>query len=127
MSAPATDEPDADPIVRLLRAHAPPPVDDDGFTARTLQAIPNVVRTRLDAARALVLEQRRYARQARMWRWALGGIVAGMLLVVAAIASAPGDVAIDLAPQPGAPAWLPLSALLVAGAIWYAWSEFRKN
>ena len=116
--------PDVDPIDHLLRAHAPPPVADDGFTTRTMQAIPNVPAARIDAARALVLEQRRYARQARLWRWAVAGVVSGTVLAVAAIAGSPGGLTLEPGPSPD---WLPLAALLVAGSFWYAWSEFRRN
>ena len=119
--------PDDDSIDRLLRAHAPPAVADDGFTTRTLQAIPNIPSARLDAARALVLEQRRYARQARLRRWATAGVAAGTLLAVAVVASTPGGLAPTPGPSPVPPDWLPLAALMVAGAFWYAWSELRKN
>lgn len=119
--------PDDDPIARLLRAHAPPPVVDDGFTERTMRAIPDIAPTRMAAARALVLEQHRYARQARLWRWAMAGVGFGTVLAVAAIASSPGGLALDVPVSPTAPDWLPLSALLVAGSFWYAWSEFRKS
>lgn len=120
-----TDDDDA--LDTLLRLHVPAAIDDDGFTARTLQAIPNRPRARLDAARALVLEQRRYALQQRLWRWATAGLVAGTLLAVAVIAGSPGEIAIDLGPAPAMPEWLPLSLVLAAGSIWYAWREFRSN
>ena len=119
--------PDDDPTARLLRAHTPPPVADDGFTERTMRAIPDVPTARIDAARALVLEQRRYARQARLWRWAMAGIGFGTALAIAAIASSPGGLALEAPLSSTAPDWLPLSALLVAGSFWYAWSEFRKS
>jgi hypothetical protein len=114
---------DDDPIEALLRRHAPPAIDDDGFTARTMRALPAVAR--LDSARALVLEQRRYAAQARRWRWATAGVVAGTLVATAIAAVSPDPFAIRLDPAP-AP-WLPLSLLLAAGSLWYAWKEFRAN
>ena len=119
--------PDDDPIARLLRAHAPPPVADDGFTARTMRVIVDAAPARIAAARALVLEQRRYAHQARLWRWAMAGVGFGTVLAIVAVASSPGSLALELPLSPTAPDWLPLSALLVAGSFWYAWSEFRKS
>jgi len=119
---------DDDFLDALLRAHAPPPVADDGFTARTMQAIPNLPGARLDAARALVLEQRRYAAQQRLWRWAVAGIAAGVLLLAVAMACAPeGGLAVDVDGLPPARDWLPLWALAMAGAVWYAWTEFRSS
>ncbi len=122
-----TDDDDAlDPLLRL---HGPAAIGDDGFTERTLQAIPQRPRAHPDIARsrALVLEQRRYARQQRLWRWATAGVVAGTLLAAAVVAGSPGEIVIDLGPAPAVPDWLPLSLVLAAGSIWYAWREFRSN
>jgi hypothetical protein len=116
---------DDDALDILLRRHAPSDIDDDGFTARTLQAIP--ARPDLARSRALVLEQRRYALQRRLWRWATAGVVAGTLLAIAVIAAAPGALVIELGSTPATPDWLPLSLLLAAGSIWYAWKAFRSN
>jgi hypothetical protein len=122
-----TDDDDA--LDTLLRRHGPATIDDDGFTARTLQAIPDRPRARPDLARsrALALEQQRYALQRRLWRWATAGVVAGTLLAAAVVIGSPGEIVIDLGPAPATPEWLPLSLVLAAGSIWYAWKEFRSN
>jgi hypothetical protein len=114
---------DDDPLDALLRRHAPPAVDDDGFTARTLRALPPA--GRVDAARALVLEQRRYAAQLRRWRWATAGVVAGTLATAAVVTGSSG--AVEVGPPAAPQAWLPLWLLLCAGALWYAWKAFRAG
>ena len=83
MNEPDRGDDRADPIDTLLRAHAPAALSDDGFVARTMLAVARADATParavrpapLSVARALVLEQRRYATQARLWRWAAAGVV----------------------------------------------------
>ena len=131
------DDP-SDLIDGLLRAHAPAALPDDGFVARAMLAVSRADATParvprpapLAVARALALEQRRYATQARLWRWALAGVAVGVLLLVVAMLSAPGGVVIDVAISSAptdVPPWVPLWAVMVAGAIWFAWNEFRAN
>jgi len=69
------------------------------------------------------MEQGRHDAQARLWRWATAGVVAGYLLMMLAIWLSPqGSVAISI-PTPGESA--PLALLLMAGAIWVAVREWR--
>ena len=119
----------------LLRASAPPPLADDGFVARTTAAVERAARSLparrrpapvapLVIARALAAERRRHDAQARLWRWAIAGVIAGVLLLVAAVAAAPGGVTLtdeDLSH------WYLLWTALAAGALWYAWQEFRAT
>jgi hypothetical protein len=142
------DHRDADAFDAMLLGAAPRELADDGFTARTMQAVArtstSATRSRdamaasalltpatpIAVARALAHEQRRFAAQARLWRWALGGIIVGMSLLAVAIAWAPSGIVMAAAPSgadiPGVPPWFPLWTLLGAGAIWYAWQEFRS-
>jgi hypothetical protein len=117
----------------LLRAGAPEPLVDAGFVARTMGAVDRVARNvpapcrptpvaPIDIARALVAEARRHDAQARLWRWAMAGAGAGIALLVTALAAAPVDAAFDISELPR---WYPLWATLAAGALWYAWQEFR--
>jgi len=120
---------------RLLRVNAPGPLPDDGFVARTMTAVDQAVRAvpvprrappiaPLTLARALAAEQRRHAAQERLWRWATAGVVAGFGALVAAVALSPDGGATIAAPAPQQ--WGPLSLLLAAGAVWYAWRESRR-
>ena len=123
----------ADALDDLLRAATPEPLADNGFVARTMievdraaRSLPAVRRPApvapIAIARALVAERRRHDAQARLWRWAIAGVVAGVLLMVAAVAASPGGATFDIAELPN---WYPLWTLLTAGALWYAWQEFR--
>jgi hypothetical protein len=124
-----------DALDGLLRANAPEPLIDDGFVARTMAAVDHASRgvqlqrratpvAPIAVARALVAEQRRHADQARLWRWAIAGVVAGFLLMVVAVLLSPTDGTIAV-PQPQQ--WFPLSLLLAVGAVWVAWRELRSN
>jgi len=118
----------------LLRRSAPGPLPDEGFSVRTMAVVEramgaHAVQRRaappapLAIARALAAEQRRHEAQARLWRWAVAGVVAGYLLMVAAVLLSPeGSLAIAI-PAPGQ--WFPLCVLLAAGAIWVAVREWR--
>ncbi|HEY9027052.1 MAG TPA: hypothetical protein VIP05_22360 [Burkholderiaceae bacterium] len=127
--------PDEDAFDDLLRRSAPEPLRDAGFTARTMAAVERAARARspqrrptppapLAIARALAAEQQRHDAQARLWRWAIAGIVAGWLLMVLAVLVSPdGGVAIDLS-TPGQ--LFPLCVTLAAGALWLAVREWRS-
>jgi hypothetical protein len=130
-----SDLPD-DALDALLRLGAPEPLNDDGFVVRTMAAVGQAARATavrrrptpvapIAIARALAAEQRRHEAQARLWRWAIAGVIAGFVLLVAAVASSPdGSVTIAVpAPQQ----WYPLCTLLAIGAIWVAWRELRRN
>ena len=126
---------DDDALDGLLRAEAPGPLVDDGFVARTMAAVDHAahgvpVQRRatpvapIAVARALVAEQRRHAAQARMWRWAIAGVIAGFLLMIAAVLLSPTDGTIAVPPPKQ---WYPLSLLLAVGAICVAWRELRSS
>lgn len=117
----------------FLRQGAPGPLPDSGFSARTMAAVERAARaqpkrraaplTPLAIARALADEQRRHAAQARRWRWASAGVVAGYLLTVMTVWLSPqGGIPVSL-PTPGET--FPLGLLLAAGAIWVAVRELR--
>ena len=122
-------------LEQLLRAHAPAELADDGFVGRTLAAVERAARpaptvrrppSAREIAGALAAEERRYAANARMRRWGVSGVAAGVALLVVGIVAAPHGV------DPGAdgvvlPAWFPLWTLLTVGSLWYAWQEFRAN
>ena len=126
---------DDDAFDDFLRASAPGPLPDLGFSARTMAAVERAARAQpvrrratplapLAIARALALEQGRHDAQARLWRWATAGVVAGYLLMVLAVWLAPeGSVSISL-PTPGEV--LPVFLLAAAGAIWVAVREWRS-
>jgi hypothetical protein len=136
MSAPSDHDIPSSALAELLRAHAPPELPDDGFTARTMEA---VRRARaegqrppmLSPAEALALETRRHAAQARAWRWTIAGVFTGALLVFAAMAASPDAGAVPFAAAignaPAPPPWLPLWALAFLGALWLAIREFRAD
>ena len=116
-----------------MRASAPRAPADDGFVARTTAVVERAARSLparrrpapvapLVIARALAAEQRRHDAQARLWRWAIAGVLAGMLLLVAAVAAAPGGVTLT---SDDVSNWYLLWTTLAAGALWYAWQEFR--
>ena len=124
-----------DALDGLLRAAMPEPLLDNGFVARTMAAVDQAARgvppqrratpvAPITIARALAAEQRRHAAQARLWRWAIAGVVAGFLMLVMAVLLSPVDATIA-APAP--PQWFPLCMLLAVGAIWVAWRELRSN
>ena len=126
---------DDDALDGLLRANAPQPLVDDGFVARTLAAVDHAARgvavqrratpvAPIAIARALAAEQRRHAAQARLWRWATAGVVAGFLLMVVAVLLSPSDGSVVV---PRASQWYPLTVLLAVGALWTAWREWRSN
>ena len=132
-----SDDP-ADPLAALLRAHAPQPLPDDGFVDRTMRAVaqadPTPARAArpapLAVARALALEQRRFAAQARLWRWAMAGVAVGGLLLAVAVMLSPGGLAPAVPSSLSAtdvPPWLPLGMLMAVAALWYAWHEFRAD
>ena len=119
----------------LLRTGTPGPLADDGFVARTMAAV-DVATLAMPAprratrvaplaiARALAAEQRHHAAQARLWRWAIAGVIAGFVLLLAAVLLSPSDVAIT-APSPAQ--WFPLLTLAAFGAAWIAWRELRDS
>lgn len=126
---------DDDALDGLLRANAPQPLVDDGFVARTLAAVDHAARgvavqrratpvAPIAIARALATEQRRHAAQARLWRWATAGVIAGFLLMVVAVLLSPSDGSVVV---PRVSQWYPLALLLAAGALWTAWREWRSN
>ena len=130
-----SDFPD-DPLDALLLANAPEPLPDGGFVGRTMTAVDQAERARatqrrttpvapIVIARALAAEHRRHEAQARLWRWAIAGVVAGFVLLVAAVALSPDDGVTMAAPAPQQ--WYPLCLLLAFGAVWYAWRESRRN
>ena len=106
----------------LLRASAPQPLPDDGFVARTMAEVERAARSLpahrrpapvapMAIARALAAEQRRHDAQARLWRWAIAGVFAGILLLAVAVAAAPGGLTLTRADLSN----------------WYAWQEFRAT
>jgi hypothetical protein len=130
-----SDLPD-DALDALLRLGAPEPLPDDGFVARTMAAVDQAARAAIvqrrpmpvapiAIARALAAEQRRHEAQARLWRWAIAGVVAGVVLLVAAMALSPDGSLAIAAPTPQQ--WFPLCTLLAIGALWIAWRELRRN
>jgi hypothetical protein len=126
----------------LLKSQAPPDLADGGFTARAMKAIarasapstPGVSAAPHDAlaaARALLLEQRRYAAQARLWRWGMAGVLVGAAMLVCAVLGAPVDVAAQVGADPASasvsPQWAPLWGLAMAAAVWFAWRQVRSE
>jgi hypothetical protein len=119
----------------FLRRSAPEPLPDNGFSARTMAAVERAARAQpvqrraaplapLAIARALAVEQRRHDAQARLWRWATAGVIAGYLLMVVAIWLAPqGSVSVSI-PTPDES--FPVCVLMAAGAIWIAVREWRS-
>ena len=119
----------------FLRATAPEPLDDDGFVARAMAAVTVANRTLpvprratprspLAIARALVAEEQRHASQARLWRWAIGGVAVGYLLMLVAMALSPAGLSIGVA-SPSQ--WLQLTLTMCAGAFWVAWRTLRSS
>ena len=130
-----SDLPD-DALDGLLRASAPEPLLDDGFVARTMSAVDQAahalpVQRRatpvapIVIARALAAEHLHHEAQARLWRWAVAGVVAGFVLLVAAVVLSPNGSVTIAAPAPQQ--WYPLCVLLAVGAIWVAWRELRST
>ena len=129
-------KPDDDALDALLRAGTPQPLPDDGFVARTMTAVDQAARALpaqrratpvapIAVARALAAEHRRHEAQARLWRWAVAGVVAGFVLLVAAVVLSPDGAVTVAAPAPQQ--WYPLCVLLAVGAIWVAWRELRST
>jgi hypothetical protein len=126
-------------LEELLRAHAPTELADDGFVGRTLAAVERAALSARTAppprpasareiAQALAAEERRYAAYARVRRWGMFGVAAGVVLLVVAILGAPSGVDVDIGADAAAlPAWFPMWTMLAVGALWYAWQEFRAN
>ena len=124
-----------DALDELLRASAPEPLVDADFVARTMAAVDRAARgavvqrratpvAPIAIARALAAEQQRHAAQARLWRWAIAGIVAGFLLMIVAVIVSPTDGTNTMP--------LPLKCftvfgLMAAGALWAAWQELRSS
>ena len=130
-----SDLPD-DALDGLLRASAPEPLLDDGFVARTMTAVDQAAHALpaqrraapvppIAIARALAAENLRHEAQARLWRWAVAGVIAGFVLLVAAVALSPNGSVTIAAPAPQQ--WYPLCVLLAVGAIWVAWRELRST
>jgi hypothetical protein len=130
-----TDLPD-DALDALLHASAPTPLPDGGFVARTMTAVDQAERAHatqrrttpvapIVIARALAAEHRRHEAQARLWRWAVAGVVAGFVLLVAAVALSPDGSMTVAAPAPQQ--WYPLCLLLAVGSLWVAWRELRRS
>lgn len=130
-----SDRPD-DALDSLLRASAPAPLPDAGFVARTMTAVAQADRAAatqrrrtpvapIAIARALAAENQRHEAQARLWRWAIVGVLAGFALLVAAVALSP-DGGVTIA-GPAPQQWVALCLLLAVGAVWYAWRESRLN
>jgi hypothetical protein len=127
-----------DALDDLLRAHAPAPLDDDGFVVRTLEAVEKAAQgtparrrqpaTPREIAGALAAERRRYAVFARLRHWGIAGVATGVALLVVAMVAAPGGVRIEIdADAATLPNWFPLWSVLAVGALWYAWQEFRAD
>ena len=125
-----------DALDGLLRASAPEPLLDDGFVARTMTAVDQAAHALpaqrraapvppIAIARALAAENLRHEAQARLWRWAVAGVIAGFVLLVAAVALSPNGSVTIAAPAPQQ--WYPLCVLLAVGAIWVAWRELRST
>ena len=125
-----------DALDALLRASAPQPLLDDGFVARTMTAVDQAARALpaqrraapvapIVVARALAAEHRRHEAQARLWRWAIAGVIAGFVLLVVAVALSPDGSVVIAAPAPQQ--WYPLCLLAAIGAVWVAWRELRRN
>jgi hypothetical protein len=137
--APAHDDDPDVPLDALLRAHAPAALPDDGFTLRTMQAVRRAHAAGTGAARpamltpaeALALENRRHAAQARVWRWSMAGIAAGVLVLLVAMLAARDVGAPPLfqaiaalsSPHP----LILLAALAFIGALCVAVKELRSD
>jgi len=104
-----------------LRAAAPAPLTDDGFTERTLRAIEAEAR-RLAIARALACEERHHAARRRLWHWTEAGAAVGLALLAAAVVLSPGDAA---SASSSMPLWAWWSGTLTIAAAWFAWHESR--
>ncbi len=127
-----------DALDGLLRASTLEPVLDDGFVARTMTAVDQATRALaaqrrpapvapLAIARALAAENRRHEAQARLWRWAAAGVIAGFVLMLAAVVLSPSQDGLTLVLPPDPHQWGPLCTLMAVGALWLAWRELRRN
>ena len=134
-----TDHPalDDDALDAMLRLAAPGPLADDGFVSRTMAAVDAAnhalparrraaPRAPLSIARALVAEDRRHAAQARLWRWAMGGVAAGYVLMLLAMAVSPGGISLSITGTSPSQ-WVPLSLTMCAGALWVSWRTLRSS
>ena len=130
-----SSELDDDALESLLRADAPEPLSDAGFVARTMATVDQAARgmavqrrptpvAPLAIARALAAEHRYHAAQGRMWRWAIAGVIAGLLLLIVAVLLSPTDGTIGVPPLKQ---WYPLCLMTAVGALWVAWREMRSN
>ena len=124
-----------DALDALLRSGAPRPLVDDGFVARTMAAVDQAARgvavprratpvAPIVIARALAAEQRRHEAQARLWRWAIAGIAAGCVLMFVAMLLAPTDGTVAMPPPRQ---WVPFTYVMAAGAVWFAWRQWRSG
>ena len=122
----------------LLRTSGPEPLPDDGFAARTMAAVGRAARSLparrratpvapLAIARALAAEHAVHAAQARLWRWASAGVVAGFVLLFVAMALSPATPDSITFAAPPASQWATLCVLMTIGAIWVAIRELRDN
>jgi hypothetical protein len=123
-----------DALDDLLRAASPAPLVDDGFVARTMAAVELAARgvpmqsratpdSPIAIARALAAEQRCHEAQARLWRWAIAGVIAGFVLLVVAVLLSPAGSPISVPPPLQ---WFELFTLLAIGATWVAWRELQS-
>jgi hypothetical protein len=122
----------------LLRESTPPPVADDGFTARVMHAVRRAADARAAAARppergaqALAGELGRHAAQRRLWRWSLGGTAAGAAALALATLGAPAveEPFLDaMAALPSGPApWLSVWGTAFAAAAWLVVRALRSE
>ena len=119
----------------FLRHSAPEPLPDRGFSARTMAAVERAARAQpvqrraaplapLAIARALAAEQQCHDAQARLWRWATLGVVAGYLLMLLAVWLSPRDEGSLVLPTTSE--IFPLGVLLAVGSIWIAVRQLRS-
>ena len=135
MTAPRLDD---DAFDDFLRRSAPAALPDLGFSGRAMAAVERATRAQpvprraapmapLAIARALAAEQQRHDAQARLWRWATLGVVAGYLLMLLAVLvawlSPQGSITVSL---PTPVETFPVALLLVAGAIWVSVRSLRS-
>ena len=132
MTAPRLDD---DAFDDFLRRSAPAALPDLGFSGRAMAAVERATRAQpvprraapmapLAIARALAAEQQRHDAQARLWRWATVGVLAGYLLaVLVAWLSPQGSITVSL---PTPVETFPVALLLVAGAIWVSVRSLRS-
>ena len=115
--------PESDPVDAALRALAPLPLADDGFTERTMRRI-GVEARRLAIARALVREEQRHQALRRLRRWTAAGTVVGVALLATACLLSPGEAP---ARATVLPLWAWWSSVLTGAVAWFAWNESRAG